>query len=254
MNEEIKNGVAVDPRLQEEKAQDHLHEKLYSGLPVTWVEKIDWKLPSERKQDGSSSCVKQASATAIETLLKNVISAGTYKLRSNFPQEGMWLQNCGDLDKNNGTVAELIAPSQNMNEEQMNNFELPKFFNVKITGYRFFNKLTIDEVAEAIQAYGNCILIFDICSNEWQVTPKYLGTKILAGHAICATDFGLKNGVKTLACRDSAGSSRVRYITEDFLNKRSRGAMYYTGAVITPVPNTWEAILDFFIRLLKGLK
>jgi len=252
--EEIKNGVIKDPRPTEEKSQDYLHTNLYSGLPVTWVEKTEWKLPSERFQSTSSSCVKQSSATAIEVLLKNVISAGTYRLRSNYPGEGMWLQDCGNLDKNTGTVFEIIAPSQNMTEVQMNNFDLPKTLNVKITGYRTFTKLTIDQVAEAIQAYGNCILIFRSNSQEWKETPKYLGTPITFGHAICAVDFGLKNGQKVLVCRDSAGSSRVRYITEDFLNKRSDGAMYYTGALITPVPNTWEAILDFIIRLLKGLK
>jgi hypothetical protein len=252
--EDIKNGIAPDPRLEEEKAQDFLHKDLYSGLPVTWVEKTDWKLPSERKQDGSSSCVKQSSATAIEVLLKNKISAGTYKLRANFPQEGMWLQNCGDLDKNNGTVVEMICPSQNMNEAQMNNLELPKLFNVKITGYRQFDKVTIDQVAEAIQAYGNCILIFRSNSNEWKVTPTYNGTPITFGHAICAVDFGLKDGQKVLVCRDSSGSSRIRYITEDFLNKRGYGAMYYTGAVITPVVGAWEGMIDFLIRLLKGLK
>jgi hypothetical protein len=252
--EDIKNGVAIDTRNQKEKSKDYLHKDLYSGLPVTWIEKTEWKLPSERFQSTSCSCVKQSSATAIEVLLKDKISAGTYRLRSNYPAEGMWLQDCGDIDKNNGTVFEMVCPSQNMNEAQMNNLELPKLFNVKITGYRQFNKLSIDAVAEAIQAYGNCILIFDVCANEWKVTPKYLGTPVLSGHAICAVDFGLKDGVKTLVCRDSAGSSRVRYITEEFLNKRGYGAMYYTGAVITPVVGTWGAMIDFLIRLLKGLK
>jgi hypothetical protein len=254
MEENLQSGVIEDPRTPEEKAQDYLHKNLYSGLPVTWVEKTEWKLPSERFQSTSFSCVKQSSATAMEVLLKYPISAGTYRLRANYPEGGMWPQNCGDLDKNTGTVFELIAPSQNMNEEQMNNFLLPKFFNVKITGYRTFDKLTIDQVAEAIQAYGNCMLLFRANGNEWSVTPKYNGLKQNFAHEICGVDFGLKNGQKVIVCRDSAGTSRIRYITEDYLNKRCDGAMYYTGATVSPVPNTWEAILDFFIRLLKGLK
>lgn len=252
--DKINTGVIKDPRPKTEKAKDYLHKDLYSGLPVTWVEKTEWKLPSERIQDGSSSCVKQSSATAIETLLKNVISAGTYKLRSNYPQEGMWLQDCGNLDKNNGTVFEMICPSQNMSEDTMNNLELPKLFNVKITGYRTFDKPTIDEVAEAIQAYGNCILVFNSNPGEWKETPKYNGHTITFGHAICGCDYGLKGGNKVIACRDSAGSSRVRYITEDFLNKRCKGAMYYVGATISQPQGTWAQMIDFLIRLLKGLK
>jgi len=254
MIEIIKSGVAKDPRPEAIKAKDYLHDKLYGGLPVTWVEKKDWKLPSERLQNGSSSCVAQSTATALEVLLKGIMSAGTYRLRKNYPGFGMWLADMGDLDKNKGRVFELLCPSQDMSEEEMNKIVLPKFLNVKVKEYRTFGQLDIETIAQAIQAYGNCVLTFGSNSSEWKETPKYNGGKITFYHAICGTDYGLKNGKKVIACRDSAGSSRVRYITEDFLAKRNTGAMYYTSAVVTTVPNTWEATLDFVIRLLKGLK
>ena len=255
--EDIRHGVAIDPRPETEKALDYLHEQKYSGLPVTWVEKSIWKLPSERIQDGSSSCVAQSHASAIEVLTNKIISAGTYKLRSNFPEQGMWLQNMGDIAKNTGIVAEIELPSQNLNEIQMNNLNLPTSYTIKATGYAFCSK-NIDQIAEAIQAYGNCLLTFNSNSSEWNITPTFLNGTTTFGHCILGVDYGFKSGVKVIACRDSAGSSRIRYITEDFLINRNTGAMYFTGTTVTPVtpkldlsdPKQW----NFFLWLLKFLR
>lgn len=234
----IPHGALDDTRSPEEKAKDHFHEDLYSGLPVTWVEKsmTSWITTTQRNQDGSFSCVKQSSATAIETLTKQIISAATYQLRSNKPGEGMFLQNCGDIDYNQGATFESVCPSQNINDAALDSITLPPVLNIKIKGYRTFQTFEIDQIAEAVQAYGNCILVFNSNTDEWKRTPEYLGTPITFGHAICATDFTLINGVKTLVCMDSAGQfsspTGLRLITEDFLSKRCKGAMYYIGATI----------------------
>ena len=238
----IQNGVIPDPRPEHLKAQDHLHEERYSGLPVVWIEKPQstWKLTTQRIQDGSGSCVKQSSESAKEVFLKQVTSAGGYQFRANKPDGGMWLQNCGDIDYNQGTVLEVVTPSQQMNDAQMDAIQMPSTLNIKITGYRTFQTIDIESIAEAIQSYGNCLLVFHSVWSEWLLTPVYNGLPTTFGHCINATDFTLINGVKTFVCNDSAGQESsptgLRLITEAFLNYRCVGAMYYTGATIDATP------------------
>ncbi len=262
MIEFIPNAVLDDPRLEHEINKDYVHEELFSGLPVTWIEKpqSEWITTSNRDQSNSFSCVKQSAATAIEILTKKIISAGTYKLRSNAPDGGMFLQNCGDLDYNVGVSLESECPSQKMTEIQMDSIVLPNL-SIKISGYRTFNDLTIDKIAEAIQAYGQCMITFGSNSQEWKLTPEYLGTPITFGHAIEGVDFTLINGIKTIICRDSAGKwsspTGLRLITEDFLNKRGKDAMYYLGikkpVIEQEVPQTlWNQCMQF-IKAWKQL-
>jgi hypothetical protein len=131
-----------------------------------------------------------------------------------------------------------------MNDPQLDGITLPANLNIKITGYRTFATIDIESIAEAIQSYGNCLLVFHSVWSEWLLTPVYGGLPTTFGHCINATDFTLINGVKTLVCNDSAGQETsptgLRLITEDFLNKRCVGAMYYLGATITPVNPTFQ--------------
>ncbi len=254
MEDFIPNAVLEDPRSVMEIDKDHVHENLYGGLPVTWVEKPQstWKTFTPRDQSVSFSCVKQSSATALEMLTKNVTSAGTYNLRKNAPDGGMYLQDCGDIDYTKGTIMELAVPSQFMNDPQMDAINLPSSFGVQISGYRTFESLDIDKIAEAVQAYGQCIITFGSNSQEWQLTPAYLGTPVTFGHAICAIDFTLINGNKYLICADSAGKrtspTGLRIISEIFLNKRGKDAMYYLGVkkATQQVPQTvWDQCVAF---------
>jgi len=249
MDDLIPLGVAIDPRPEVKKKLDYLHEERYCGLPVVWTE-LDLKnlvLPSPRYQATSSSCVMQSTASALEVLAGNVMSAGTYNLRANYPEPGMWLQNAGDLSKNTGVVLEVDCYSQGLNEPQMNSIVQPKKYKIKATGYVTFRNPDIEVIAQAIQSYGNCLLTFNSNSAEWTITPTYYGQKTTFAHCICGLRYGLVKGVKTIVCRDSAGSSSIRYITQDFLNKRNTGALYYTGATVVP-EYTW---LQNFISWLK---
>ena len=238
-----KDAIRDDPRSPEAKALDHTHEKLYSGLPAVWLEKLQsqWKLPSQRNQDGSTSCLFQSGATALEVMTKKIESAIFFNERADPTQGGSFLGDVGDIlyKPTKGTVLESVCPSQNMNDAQMASVVLPPL-DVHITGYRMIADPTnIESIAEAVQAYGNCILVFDSNNDEWQVTPVYLGTPTTFGHAICAVDFTLINGVQYLICRDSAGQfsspQGYRLISSAFLQARCRGAMYLCGVVPTPV-------------------
>lgn len=237
----IPSAVLPDPRPQELKEIDYTHEVHYGGLPVVWQEKTDYKLPSQRFQNGSYTCVMQGSASSIEVLLGKIFSAAPYQLREGGGQ-GMYLQNAGDILYKIGTEFEINIPSQNMNDAQIDALRLPEIMKVKVTGYRTFSDYkNIDAIAEAIQAYGQCNITFGSNHEEWKITPQYLGTPITFYHNICAIDYCLRNGVKTLVCRDSAGQDSspagIRFITQDFLSQRGTGAIYYLGAkFIEPEP------------------
>jgi len=252
MKDIIPTGAHKDTRTPEAKAKDHLHKHYYSGLPVVWVEKSQsqWKLPSQRNQGTSSSCLFQSGATALEVLLKQVVSAAFYVLRADPTRGGSFQGDVGDILKKKGTILEIVCPSQNMSEGEMNSIKLPTFLNIQITGYQFSNPKKIEEIAEAVQAYGNCGLVFDSNHDEWQITPVYTGAILedsngeyvfgAFGHSIEAVDFFLLNGVKTILARDSAGQNSsptgYRLITENFLIHRCRGAMDLLGVKITPIP------------------
>jgi len=258
------NAVLEDPRPDDEKKYDFKHENLFMGTPVQWVEtpQSQWKRYNQRNQNRSYSCVMQSSAKALETMNVKVNSAIVYKLRSNYPSEGMYLKNAGDILYHTGTTTEDKAPSQNMNESQMNSATIPKT-DIKVSGYRtFINHRNIDSIAEAIDAHGHCVLTFVSNGDEWDepnCTPVYKGQPTTFGHAICAVDYTLINGVKCLICEDSSGQwsspDGLRIITEDFLKQRATGAIYYLGVteeihetIVTPnatidtiKPATWWA-------------
>jgi len=103
-----------------------------------------------------------------------------------------------------------------------------------ITGYKQPAVRDINQVAEAIEAYGQCILTYVSNDEEYfyqnDNTPKYLGSTTMWGHAICGLAYGTINGTKVIVCRDSARSSGITIITEDFHTKRNSGALYFLGS------------------------
>lgn len=241
IEEHYPDAVVLDPRPPEEKAKDHLH--VAGAISLNWQE-LDissLNFPSQRIQNGSYSCVFQAGATALEALTGEVISASEYFWRKNYPEQGSWLQDMADIFKNRLVVTEATSPSQNQSEPQMNQIKALATF-LGISGYKQPNATNIDEIAEAIEAYKQCVMTFESNSGEWDMpntTPVYLGTPIAFGHAICGLFYGLINGTKVIVCRDSAGiwssPKGLRIITESFLLKRATGAIYFLGSKEKPV-------------------
>lgn len=241
MENKIPHGVKKDARPETEKSLDYKHESLYAGLSPQWVPtpESQWKRYTQRNQNGSFSCCMQSGAKGCETLNNKVMSAIEYQWRPG-GGEGMILKNVGDIfyDVTKGLTTEVLAPSQNMSDPQMDAAKIPKtYFN--ITGYRTFSDPTnIDSIAQAVEGYKHCLVTFESNEEEWDhegFTPLYVGTPVTFGHCICAVDFVLINGIKTLVCEDSSGQwsspDGLRLITEDFLKKRATGALYFTGTV-----------------------
>ena len=237
MNKEFLSGVINDPRPQIEKDKDYKH--VSSGVPLVWKEldltKI--KLTSQRFQNGSYSCVFQSAASALEALTGKIISATPYFWRKNYPGQGSFLQDVGDIFYNRFTTTETLSPSQNQSEAQMN--QLKQLTTILgISGYKQPAIKNINQIAEAVEAYKQCIVTYESNGLEYNVseTPRYIGNVVTFGHAIVCEAYGLINGVKTLVCRDSARASGITYITEDFHNHRNTGCLYFLGAKDVSVP------------------
>lgn len=233
-------GLIIDSRTEEEKAKDYPHEELYGALPIVWVTKTpdSWKKFSIRDQDGSSSCVGQGTAKALEVMTGVIQSAHpTYRKRPNFSGKGMYLQAAGDILKNSGTTTEQLDPSQLMNEDKLNadvTCETP----VKIGSYVFINPHDIDAIASVISDGKAVVLTFNSTYSEWKDVPVADPNSLnFWGHCVCAVDFTLYEDKKTLIIEDSWGHATAignggqRIITEDYLSKRCTGAMYFLPVV-----------------------
>lgn len=236
-------GIVEDPRSIEEKDRDFSHDEIAGNVILEWKEKKpdEWKLYNSREQDGSLSCVGQSVAKAIEVMKGDIWSAHPiYRSRANYPEGGMWLQNAGDIAKKIGTTTEELSPSQWLGEANMNRpitVETP----MKTAGYVMVkNPKNIDSIAEAIELYGQCLMIVRCDRKEWRsfIPASTNSTNIDFGHCVCGVDYFIKDGEKCILIEDSTGSNTSkkgqRIITESFLKKRFEGAMYFLPVVPEP--------------------
>ncbi len=254
------NGIAEDPRSEEEKAQDYIHEDLASGvIDLVWIEHDHKILRSFelQNQDGSSSCVAQATAKilAIHEVqegkeYKRLCPKFIYTRRQNYPSGGMYLPGALSIACKNGACEEVIQPCDFKGESFMNQKTEPvtALQNADKFKGKYYFQITggIDKIAEVIEQGYGVLLGFHFDRDEWTDVPfinPSAENKI--GHGVAAVDYGLYNGQKALVIEDSwdtqTGRGKVRIITEEFLNKKC----FYAGYV-TSLPNyTFTKVLRF---------
>lgn len=255
-------GALPDPR--SDKSNDYSHHEFLASatVPVVWTNKdpSTWKKYSIRDQDGSSSCVSQGTAKAIEVLTGKIASAHPiYSRRTNFPSEGMWLQDAGEIISHIGTTTESKDPSQKMGEASMNK-PTTVDTDIQVSNYFFIPvSAGIDAVAQAIDQYGHCVWCFNIDLQEWEQNMPTVVSKpnIISGHCNCGVDRTLHNGLKTIVDDDSWGTvggtigiTGQRLISEDFFNKRCTGVMILVPWVAHTGP---KPIHTFSKHLSNGL-
>ncbi len=254
----IQPGLVEDTRSPIDKAKDYSHEEVApQAVPLKWNRGIESApVYSVRNQNGSGSCVSQSIAKALETLTGVVQSAHPiYRRRRNFPNIGMWLQDGGDIIRHQGTTTEVLDPSQNKTETQMNadiTVETP----LTLPMYILANFRDIDAIATAIELYKHCTITINGNLEEYAYSEKPVvipNSKLNVAHAICATYyFTDQNGVKCLLIDESWGVAYVtrRIITEDYLRARGTGAMYFIYP--TPAPTPVKPHFTFHTPLLYG--
>jgi hypothetical protein len=261
MNEEIyKNGIAPDPRTENEKKMDYKHSDIY-GTSVIWQTGKTLKRYTKRNQDGSLSCCGQGSAKGVETMISKVMSAHPpYRSRANFPEGGMFTQDIGATWYHTGSDLEVDDPSQNLHETDLNR-DITVLTPYKIKGYLQPDSKKIDEIAQAIETWGHCMLIFHANGSEWTEKPVYNGSPVNFGHCICGVDYFLdENGKKCIWIEDSAALETSiaqdghRVITEDYLIKRCDSAIYFLGVNPLDLPFQFTETLRVGSRGLQVKK
>ena len=250
-------GLIPDPRTEEQKSKDFQHSEVApTAVVLNWNRDMSGApVYSTRSQNGSGTCVEQGSAKAWEVLTGVVQSAHPgYARRKNFPSEGMWLQDAGDIMNKQGTTTEVLDPSQNMTEAQMN---APVTVQTPYKGllYFFVDVMNIDAIATAIELYKQCLVTINVSYPEYASSVKPVmvpGAKIDGGHCICGVYyFTDENGEKCILIDESWGPNNItrRVLTESFLKGRGTGAMYYLPPA--PTPND-KPVYDFKTALAYG--
>lgn len=249
----IPNGVAADPRSQEEKNKDYPHEEMLGGSSVSqidWKEKpeSEWIKLGKREQDGSSSCGAQAGAKALTFFVEQVISALIYFQRKNFPKPGMWMQDIGDILVKIGSGLESLNPSQNLSEEEMNVIKEIAGNKYKIDSYYFLPigpKLDMDLIAKALDKGHTIIVLTSFKNSEWRGVPAVNDNQEpLYGHfiTIIPGNYTLYNGEKSVIIDDSTGNWSTlndkgqRILTESWLKARCNGLMALVPKGENPKP------------------
>ncbi len=232
--EKIYSGIIKDVRTSEQIALDYLHSEIAAGVVLKWNRNmVEAPIYSIRNQDGSGSCVAQSVAKGLETLTGTIQSAHPiYARRINSPSVGMYLQNAGSILKHQGTTTEILDPSQNMNDVQMDvaiNVPTPETDYLYIMINTFKN---IDQIAEAIEMYKHCFITIDANYENYvnQEIPKVIpGASLNMEHCLTATYyFTSANGEKCLMVDESWGPDNLtkRIFTESYINAYATGAMY----------------------------
>jgi len=246
--ERIPDGIIEDPRSEEAKEMDYKHTDIY-GTSVNWQSGKTLKKYTPRNQNGSLSCCGQGSSKGVETLIGKVMSAHPpYRSRNNYPQGGMFVQDIGSVWKKVGSTTEDLDQSQNQGETLLNrDIKVPTPYKIK--GYLQPNSKNIDEIAQAIETWGHCMLIFHANNGEWTAKPIYNGVQVNFGHCVAGVDYFLDElGKKCLWIEDSAGLSSTidgqhRIITEDYLKARCDGAIYFLGVNPLELPYVFTKTL-----------
>jgi len=248
-NEEINyNGAMPDERSEEEKQSDYVFAETVATVnPVDWKEKPegDWRKFEIYNQDGSGSCVAQTAAKLIDILKwlatgewQHFSASHIYQRRANKPNPGM-----GAIDVftilGKGVCKESDAPSQNMNDEEMDAIKVPDNVDlVKVPNYLSLPIQDIDTVASVIETTKKGVMVWlYFAPSEWTDVPQLIKDINLVTapcrHSVTAVDYTIYQGKKALIIEDSWGTSYgkagQRVITEDFFKARN----YYCGYPIT---------------------
>ncbi len=244
MEEGNLNGARQDPRTEEERVLDHTHQEYLGGsvqAPYTvWEPKTSWITLDIRRQIISTSCGAQSFAKAITAFTGIIASAlPIFDSRSNFPGQGMYMQEVGSLGVKIGTDTETKYPSENMTDNQLNSLE--KVFTgmpYKIGSY--YNlpagaDTDMELIAQALEK-GHA-LMFGINSNleEWTAIPTITGLPSTFSHFVCchSKNYLIWNTEKSVVIDDSCNLSTTynltgqRILTETFIKARTFGILAF---------------------------
>jgi hypothetical protein len=267
-------GVIEDPRPQEAKDKDYKHEELATATPFVWKEvpQAEWRQYTIFSQDGSGSCLTQATGKAIG--IERKLKSGKfvfYSPRFIYIQRtntgpGMYLVEALNIPCKAGIPVEQLLPSQNLSEAQMNDAsDRNEFVDLEALVSKADKFITmtipdIDAIANIVEPNGKPVVItVRFAMDEWNQQVPTINPNANANlyHGIVVTQATLYNGKKCLIIDDSWGTGYgiggKRIVSEDwFKANRVTGAGYFTkfaqqGGVTKPI-HTFTRQLAFGLK------
>ena len=253
---EIFTGALLDDRRGLEQLNDiHFDEIVTAADPVNWRPLDTAKLPDwpVLNQNGAGACVaftKALMASILYFTRKGIwvlfSPKWIYIARKNYPSAGMYGYDAFDIEATEGLVPEDMVPSQNLTEEQINNYSAEPWEKEVGKALRMSDQKVvlpvkdIDTVASVMQTTGKPVMVwFEFFYDEWTATPQAIRANPSLRHSVTfippkssgQNSFGLYNGKKAIVIQDSWGLDRQtfngkRIIDEDFYKTRNFFAAY----------------------------
>lgn len=240
-------GAILPTQEQIDEMPKLIGELVASANPVIWKPLDISKVPQYPvySQNGSSSCVAM-SFSLIATILYKIRTGNTvmfspswiYQQRVNKPREGMIGTDAFTIAAK-GMLPEVLMPSQDLTEEQINKVPKHPWFSKIADNFAFEDKPVylptkdIETVASVIQTTGKPVNVwYEFLRAEWTSIPVILGLLgNLLRHSVVAIDYGMYEGSKAIAIQESWGIGAtqfgvIRIIKENFHNARNLFAAY----------------------------
>lgn len=252
-NNSCDTGCNVDTRPQEEKDKDWYHEEAHpevaDSASIYLVEKPEGTPYIVEDQGATNTCVPHGVTLALGIRFQKVkgffvrlSKAFIYRLRSNMPSKGMWLQNAFELVRTLGVCVYSSLPTP-FNERMCNDVVITSelFDEAKIFKSNYFmvkNANNIDTLAGI--AYGGDAIAITIFATRAEWSQEYV--KVIKPNLVwddadvqhCITVLPkmsfIENGIKYITIQDSSwfGKKYLRRLPEDFIKLRLTGAGYPT--------------------------
>lgn len=245
-------GVIADVRSEAQKLLDWKTQEMSSGLaPSVFADSpqiITSPYPLENQQ-ATSSCIPHGVTLAygIETQKINKAFARLskmmpYRLRSNYPGEGMYLQECMNIMNNVGSCLFETMPDVT-DENTANSLVIsPEAYNegliyAGVSYYSFTDSTDFDLMAQFASNNFAVPIVIWASLNEWvQQYVNPTDTTIteetaVVQHCICVLPNGnfTINGTRYVTIQDSEpwGGFQIRYVSEAFIRARCKDAAVF---------------------------
>lgn len=244
-------GVVADPRPEAKKEEDYLHEERAqkAGVEDPFGNKRMTESPYPyENQNSTSECVPHSVALALG-VERQIDGPGfvrlsptfLYRLRSNYPQEGSWMQGMFDIARKYGAPLAATLPTPVL-EQQANAAVLTAQMYLEAEVYRGNEYYTLEsyndiETIAKIAQSGHAVPILIYATwAEWAVKIPFVQGFLEALSAPirhCVTVLpksGHKDGGKRyVTVQDSAwfGGFKLRHVSEAFIKVRCYGAAYW---------------------------
>lgn len=261
------NGIAIDPRTEEEKSFDFDHAELAMGeVKVNWLPKqqSEYKQYKIRNQDGSLSCVAYSVAKMLGihevTEGREYVDLSPhlpYLHRYNYPSGGMWLPDALQIACKIGAPKETTMPCDMQGEAYMNDkskitdVALKEAQEFKGKGWLEIKDKNIDEIAKVIEMGYPVLFGMTFDYDEWTTHPKInKKSKLGVRHGVAGVDYTLYNGKKAIVIEDSwtpgTGNGAQRVITESWIKSNHCFFVGYVIPLIKEVDKKVQYVYEWF--------